>query len=633
MSRTNYGHNLFEQIYANTGDFVLLQPPTTKVQVQLDQEGKFDVQQDPANDKNIVEHGKLPSGVNIGYVYDGDFIHMRQDELRLIDGAVLSGDFIQDKFAPLLFERTRVAEPQNDLQLQTNYMLDIMNNTHADGTPQHNMSTLENTQKANERQIAAQINNVLAQIRLLLNSGVDVEDEEIVRLRDRILELRTKLNPQEIVANAIRESEEKEMLMYVERKEEERRRHVELIEEQRAIRERLEEVKAEAEAKSAIFTERELEKLRLQQEQLDIMREAVKEAKKVGLKGPALKKFKDELEAAVFARFIVDSDEDEEEEEEEEESDDEKSVSPSSDEKTYGKLIEDFIDVLLKSKISDERELGAELMTAYEDRKKMKPDVRGDNYKILYNAYDKKAEEILNERENAFKVVDINKALDDLTGSLKNEDEKEQLAEARQVAQDDFVSNNSYTDLLKSLQKIFDDFKDAEKTASGSPKKASPKSVSPKSASPKKASPKSASPSSASPKSVSPKSVSPSSDDEEEKKIVDIKEIVVELKKYNGDPVKYEELWIDNETGFKKLRNDLLSVDGRKKEITATEKYRTAIIMLIIERNGGTFDNDLFNEVWSDTDNLPIKEDGSLYANNDGKVFSVVRKRIKSLLK
>lgn len=340
MSRTNFGHDIFQQIYQDSGDFVVLQPPSGDIDIVLRQEGKFNVEQDPANSKNIIEDGNLPSGINIGYVYDGDFIHMRQEELRLSEGAVLSGDFIQDKFAPLLFEvaypskpfkQSKLFKPSMDLELQSNYMMDIMNNTHADGTPQHSVSSMENNDRANNQQVMNEIVRVSDEIKLLLASGVDGADPEIVDLTGRMLELKTRLNPNEIVANAIQIADAEEQKRYIAAQEDARARQAELIAEQEAFRAEIaKRRKEEADRIAAIIAKekadlaRKLEELRLKNlsksnfDKYKAKLEAIFR-KKVDAEIESVKS--EEEEKALGSLFPAEpEDEDEEEEEEEEES-------------------------------------------------------------------------------------------------------------------------------------------------------------------------------------------------------------------------------------------------------------------------------------------------------------------------
>ena len=138
MADVQFSQNIFQQYSSTTGDLIVEQPPSREVNPILLDETRRDPFQDPATNSRIIAKGQLPSGVNLGPIYDGDNVHRRQAPLRQCDGDVLIMDDIQPAFAPLIFERGPFQPPPKDFRLKTNYIRDLRNITHADGTPNVN---------------------------------------------------------------------------------------------------------------------------------------------------------------------------------------------------------------------------------------------------------------------------------------------------------------------------------------------------------------------------------------------------------------------------------------------------------------------------------------------------------------
>lgn len=208
MSDIQFGQSIWHQIYKDNGEFVVFQPPTKNPPVYLEQSDRTQVQQDPANNKNVIDDGDLPSGVNLGYITDSDFFPKRQDELMMVDGGVLVNDDIEPKFAPFLFERSSFAEPPSDFNLISNYRQDIRNVTHSDGTPANNTQSIDNERKEKNLQDLLTERNILQQRnQLLIDNKVAPDDRELQRNQDRIREIELRINPNMIVNEAIQLAE------------------------------------------------------------------------------------------------------------------------------------------------------------------------------------------------------------------------------------------------------------------------------------------------------------------------------------------------------------------------------------------------------------------------------------------
>ena len=205
MSRNNFGHNVFHQVWETSGDFVVFQPPTKPIDPVLRDETRKDRFQDPAYNTNIVAKGQLPSGVNVGHVVDGDFIATGTHQpLRMASGGVLINDHIRPKHAPLLFQQSNFAQAPDDFKLPSNYALDMRNNTHADGTLNLNSTSRAEKKRRTLRQKAIKRKErIQSQLESLKNAGFDMKDSEFKELTDELKELNNTINPAMIVQEAI----------------------------------------------------------------------------------------------------------------------------------------------------------------------------------------------------------------------------------------------------------------------------------------------------------------------------------------------------------------------------------------------------------------------------------------------
>ncbi len=623
MSRTNFGHDIFQQIYPDDGSFIILQPPSAKIDVVLNQEGKFNLEQDPANGKNIIEDGNLPSGINIGWVYDGDFIHLRQDELRLSEGVVLSGDFIQDKFAPLLFETSSygdprkkiMVKPKEDMTLATNYMLDIVNNTHADGTPQHSISTVENKQRMTEQDIIMAAQSVGDQIRLLLRSGVASDDAEIIQLNSRLLELKSRLNPNEIVADAIRITEAEEQKRYVDAQEQERKHQAELIDAQDALRVEIAKRRKDEQDRIAAVIAQEKADMAAALKRLRLMRLPLAKYKDAVAKLEELfkRKAKGEIEA-----IIAEAEEEkglgslfpaEPEEEEEEEKEVEGKTPPGSPPRKLSSPVSVIApaDVANNFDASSNKDIQA-LVVPFQNEitnivmRKLPEDEKNTAIDVVIAKYMKMAEDIQKaaaekkeeeEREAELNAEELKKAykrLDNIQKFLRDIPEykteyDESLKEGGKAVKD-YTGKEKMRDLIREINTIAEKYEPIKAKI----------------------------------------------EEEEEKKEInadDVENATLAYKKLKN-PDKIIEFYKSG-LNFNEIFEKMMKAKVAKgpKAITAAEQWRVNTMMTYVDVHKGKFDEDDFKNYWDDTQKKLLTSTGSVYKSNNKDALVNVRKRME----
>jgi len=206
MSGFNFGNSLYQQIFKETGEFVIFQEPEGIARPFIESSDRQAFkQQDPAKGKDQVNPGDLFSGINVGHIDDADSIPKYRQQLMYSEGAVIGSQVIQNRHDPILFERGMFdVEDKPDTEIISNFALERLFNTHSDGTIiENNKSTTRALEKSRLDKLSQREKQIQLKIEGLRNAGIPENDKEVVRLNNELTEVRHSITPSLLIKDVL----------------------------------------------------------------------------------------------------------------------------------------------------------------------------------------------------------------------------------------------------------------------------------------------------------------------------------------------------------------------------------------------------------------------------------------------